>query len=106
MRKINRLRAQSTLEYAILISVIVGALLTMNVYIKRGIQGRFKTSADDIGDQFSIPLNGLVTITQNAYQRTNEVQSGSTSTSKLIEAATQNRAESMNLTGNAEYWGK
>ncbi len=46
-------RGQSTLEYAVVIAVIVGALLATQVYIKRGIQGRFKQSSDDIGAQFS-----------------------------------------------------
>lgn len=46
-------RGQSTLEYAVIIAVIVGALLAIQVYIKRGIQGRLKQASDDIGDQFS-----------------------------------------------------
>lgn len=46
-------RAQSTLEYAIIVAVVVGALLAMQVYIKRGIQGRVRSSTDSIGEQYS-----------------------------------------------------
>jgi hypothetical protein len=45
--------AQSTLEYALLLSVVVGGLLTMQNYLKRSVQGRLQASADEIGDQYS-----------------------------------------------------
>jgi Flp pilus assembly pilin Flp len=46
-------KGQNTLEYAIIIAVIVAALIAMNAYIKRGVQGRLKSATNDIGDQFS-----------------------------------------------------
>jgi hypothetical protein len=46
-------QAQSTLEYAILIFVIVAALITMQIYIKRGMMGRLRSSTDEIGEQYS-----------------------------------------------------
>ncbi|MFH1771299.1 MAG: hypothetical protein ABH872_00610 [Candidatus Omnitrophota bacterium] len=49
-------KSQSTLEYALLIGVVVGALLTMQTYIKRSIQGRLVTVGDQIGDQYSPDL--------------------------------------------------
>ncbi len=49
---LNR-RAQSTVEYAILIAVVVGALLAMQIYMKRGVQGKLRSATDDIGEQFS-----------------------------------------------------
>ena len=48
----RRKKGQSTLEYAILIIIIIGALLSIQVYIKRGIQGRWKAAVDDLGEQF------------------------------------------------------
>lgn len=41
-------KAQSTLEYAILIAVVVAAVLAMSAYIKRGMQGRLKAGADEL----------------------------------------------------------
>ncbi len=46
-------RGQSTLEYAIIIAVIVAALVVMQIYIKRGVQGKLRSSTDQIGEQYS-----------------------------------------------------
>ncbi len=45
-------KAQSFLEYTVLIIIIISAFLTMQVYIKRGFQGRWKQAVDDMGDQY------------------------------------------------------
>lgn len=45
-------RAQSTLEYVVLIAVIAAALFAMQTYIKRGMQGRMRDSADNLGQGF------------------------------------------------------
>ncbi|MEK7308302.1 MAG: hypothetical protein AAB089_04455 [Nitrospirota bacterium] len=49
----RRSKGQSTLEYVILIGLVVSALVTIGVYMKRGIQGRLRTSTDEIGEQYS-----------------------------------------------------
>ena len=46
-------RGQSTLEYAVLISVIAAAVLGMAMYARRGISARLRESADSMGSQFS-----------------------------------------------------
>jgi len=48
-------RAQSILEYAVLIAIVVAAIVIMQVFIKRGVSGRLKDSADRIsgGQLFS-----------------------------------------------------
>ncbi|MFH1441999.1 MAG: hypothetical protein ABIH18_08180 [Candidatus Omnitrophota bacterium] len=43
-------RAQSTAEYAILIAVVVGAVVAMQIYVRRGLQGRVKDVVDFTGD--------------------------------------------------------
>ncbi len=48
-------RGQAIAEYAIVFSLILGALLAMQTYAKRGIQGVIKNAADQVGDQ----LNGI-----------------------------------------------
>lgn len=47
-RKLGK-RAQTTAEYAILIALVVGAVVAMQVYVKRGIQGRVKDVVDHTG---------------------------------------------------------
>lgn len=46
-------KGQSTLEYALLIAVIVAGLIAMQVYMKRGVQGKLRSSTDSIGEQYS-----------------------------------------------------
>ena len=40
------------MEYSILIIIILAVYLSMENYVKRGVQGRWKTSVDSLGDQY------------------------------------------------------
>ena len=62
-------RGQSTLEYVILLTVVVGALLGIQNYFKRGLQGRWKSAMDELGDQYDKDTTNstvLHTIVSNA----------------------------------------
>lgn len=53
-RKIRLYRAfgQSTTEYAVLLALVATAIIAMQVYVRRGLQGRIKGLADQIsGDK-------------------------------------------------------
>lgn len=39
-------KAQTTAEYAIVIGLVIAAVLAMQVYVKRGLQGRVKDAVD------------------------------------------------------------
>ena len=74
-RKMSR-RAQSVLEYCVLICILVAALVAMQTYIKRGVQGRIRASADEIGGEFgyapgmmnsTIVINKAITEESNSY---------------------------------------
>lgn len=45
-------KGQSILEYAMIIAVVVAALLAINAYMKRGIQGKLRESIDSVGEQY------------------------------------------------------
>ncbi len=49
-------KSQSTLEYAMIIACVAAALLSMQIYIKRAMQGRLRKASDDIGEQYA-PVN-------------------------------------------------
>ena len=105
----NRLKnkkGQSTLEYAILIIIIIGALLSIQVYIKRGIQGRLRQSTDDIGDQFSVGNQNETRVTRT-ISSTNQTFENGTSKSEFL-----GDGEQTNVTVNTEiinvqqeFWG-
>ena len=46
-------RGQSTVELAVLFAVITGAVLAMQIYVKRGAMGRMREATDQTGEQFS-----------------------------------------------------
>jgi hypothetical protein len=50
---LRRLKGQSTLEYAMVIAIVVGALLVMQIYMRRGLQGKLRESTDSVGAQYS-----------------------------------------------------
>ena len=77
---LNR-KGQSTLEYAIVVAVIVAGLLAMQFYIKRGWEGKLKNAADSMGDQFDPnAYNANFVITSNDAKQTDQVAGQTTST--------------------------
>ena len=49
----DRENGQTTVEYAVIIAVVVAALLGMQIYMKGGLSGKLRESADQVGEQFS-----------------------------------------------------
>lgn len=53
-------RAQTTAEYAVLIALIVGAVIAMQIYVRRGLQGRIRDAVDHVGAGGDIGGGSLV----------------------------------------------
>lgn len=45
-------KGQSTLEYALVIAIIIAGLLLMQHYVRRGYAGRLRSASDDMGEQY------------------------------------------------------
>ena len=105
---LNKKRGQSTLEYAVLVVVVVAALISIQVYVKRGIQGRMKSSADDIGDQFS-PGNTNAIIAQKTHsdekQRFGMDGQGVQRTELTNQELTNTVSKQVIIHNTKEYWG-
>ena len=57
-------KGQSAVEYATLLIIVLAVLLAMGNYFKRGMQGRWKSAVDDLGDQYDPQaMNSSVTHT-------------------------------------------
>ena len=70
----KKIKGQSTLETALLLLVIVGALFAMQIYLKRSVQGRLRSNMDSIGDQYDPALTNseyAVNHTSNTVTITN-----------------------------------
>lgn len=44
----NGQTGQGLAEYALIFSIVIAALLAMQTYVKRGLQGKYKDAADEI----------------------------------------------------------
>ncbi len=103
---LRKMRGQSTLEYAVLIIIIIGALLAIQVYVKRGVQGRLRSAADDIGDQFS-PGNTNVTKSTTVSSSTKDTfMSGVTNSQLRTNEATITTMTQNIINMEQEFWGK
>lgn len=75
-RKFNT-RAQAMLEYGVLICVIVAALIAMQVYFRRGLQGKVKGTTDEIsGGTAYVP--GATTANILVSKQINEMSNSTT----------------------------
>jgi hypothetical protein len=97
---LNR-KGQSTLEYAIIVAVVIGGLLVMQHYIKRGYQGKLKGAADEMGEQFD----------PNAYTANYNITQSSKVNQTVLSGVTSTKHidDQVNLkTGNEnlEKWDK
>ena len=102
----KRQKGQSTLEYAILIIIIIGALLSIQVYIKRGVQGRLKSATDDIGDQFSPGnTNVIKTMTTSSVSK-DTFLAGETKSVLQADEVTTDTLDSAVMNVEQEFWGK
>ncbi|MCF7892888.1 MAG: hypothetical protein K9L77_01835 [Candidatus Omnitrophica bacterium] len=96
-------KGQSTLEYAALFAVVVGAIIAGQVYFKRGVQGKLKSSADEMGEQYSFGATG--TITQN--MSSNSFESTGNGTTNTNSQQTQDKATNLSIGEyGTEYWGE
>jgi uncharacterized protein (UPF0333 family) len=103
---LRKKRGQSTLEYAVLIIIVIGALLSIQVYIRRGIQGRMKQAADDIGDQYSPGNTNLKRITKVTSNTTQRALKGVTN-EKLRHDETTTVISNLEIINvQQEFWGK
>jgi Flp pilus assembly pilin Flp len=42
-------KAQSILEYVVIVGVLAAALIIVGIYYQRSVQGKFRTAADVLG---------------------------------------------------------
>src|SRR5580658_8721304 len=106
LQYLNQKRGQSTLEYAVLIVVIIGALLTLQVYIKRGVQGRLKSSADDVGDQYSDGNTNEIKTVVTSSNTEESFQAGQSTTNLLTPEQTNSTDNSVIINTQQEFWGQ
>ena len=63
-------KGQSVLEYTVLLIVLMGAFIGIQNYMKRGVQGRWKASIDELGEQYD-PRTADTNLRQTLSSSTN-----------------------------------
>lgn len=53
-------KAQNILEYTMLLGAIIVTIVGLQIYVKRSVAGRFKQSADQIGEQFTTKEKNVI----------------------------------------------
>lgn len=101
----NRKRGQSALEYSILLIVIIGALLSIQAYIKRSVAGRLKEASDDIGKQFSVGQTNAITMRMTNSWTHDTFQYGVSKSRLTNEEVTLTLMNWDIINVDREYWG-
>ena len=63
-------KGQSMIEYILLLTIIIGVIVAMGNYIKRGFSGRWKAALDGMGGQYD-PRVAISNIQQDLVSTTN-----------------------------------
>lgn len=100
MRYFRKRKGQSLLEYALILAAIVVAIVFMQTYVRRGLQGRLKGAADDIGEQFGFGGNYNYMI--NRVSETNETTTNANIVTRYSDVT--NRTGYQILNAKAEPW--
>lgn len=64
-------KGQSTLEYALIIGIVVAGLLLMQHYVKRGLSGSYRERSDDLGSQYD-PHKTSANYTYTQFSKVNQ----------------------------------
>lgn len=102
---LRKMKGQSTLEYAVLIIIVIGALLSIQVYVKRGIQGRLRSAADDIGDQYQPGNTNIRSVTTVTANSRDTFQYGVTNSVLLEDETTDTITNQEVMNAEQPFWG-
>lgn len=70
LRLLKNKKAQNTMEYALLIAIVIGVFSAMQIYLRRGLQARIRQGADNIPGLVSTQAGstGLFNASETQYE--------------------------------------
>lgn len=101
-------KAQTTAEYAILIGLVVGAVVAMQVYVKRGLQGRIREATDFVENSTEADVPTFTGTQYEPYYltaTTDQSQTSSGTENLLVDGATSSTSFSDSTVGRTETRG-
>lgn len=101
-----RCLGQTAVEYAVILTVVIAALITMQMYLKRSLSGQIRSAADSIGEQYA-PTKTTVDMTTTVSSKTTttsvlkkQQDIGDSKTGDVMETTTKVDAEKTTKTGS------
>ncbi len=99
-RKLNKM-AQSTAEFAIVISIVIGAIVAMQIYVKRALQARVRDASDGLGSGQYEPYYLQQQTSQNSTgNETETMAQGGGMTKGTTDQSSSNRNTTYTYGGN------
>ena len=95
---LNKQKGQSTLEYAMIVAVVVAGLFAMQIYMRRGVEGKLRSSTNDIGAQFEAGKSYVHTESSRIGTTVEETAAGVTTS--LSNGINGSVADSTTTSGN------
>lgn len=92
-------KGQSILEYTVIIIIILGVVIAMKDYIKRGVQGRWKSATDNFGDQYDpqyVNSNIMYAAQVNSQSIVTVVNGSDNSSGQMEQGQWTNRVDTSN----------
>ena len=102
LQRLRNHRGQNTAEYVIVFALVIGAVIAMQTYVKRGLQGRMKDATDKVATETS----SLGTTTQyEPYYSEQAMTTEQKSTQDVTTAEGQAKAEKTTQESTRQgYW--
>ena len=98
---VSKRKGQSVVEYAVMIAVVIAALIALNIYIKRGFMGRYRSYGDQAGTQFSFASgNTNITETVNSAREERTFGNGVSTTNFANDRQFRNENMGLSNVGN------
>jgi hypothetical protein len=99
-RRLNKM-AQSTAEFAIVISIVIGAIVAMQIYVKRALQARVRDASDGLGSGQYEPYYLQQNTNQNSTgNETDTLQTGGSVARGSTDQSQSNRQTTYTYGGN------
>jgi len=93
-KRLRKIKGQSTLEYAVIIAVVIAAVLAMQIYARRALMGGIRDDVDNVGKQFDPGFDGSVTYTRSGSTADSyTAETGVTSSSFTADSLTVDGTE-------------
>lgn len=67
-------KGQTAMEFTVLMMIVIGVFIAMQFYVKRGIQGRWKATLDDFGQQYDSQLTNSNVVTRVLMNSGTQIQ--------------------------------